>query len=70
MFGFCESLKCFFIFLLLSYVSGCSNAPVASLVVSSGAVYINGRINTQDDLRREVDSMVISGEKILYAGGA
>ena len=69
MFGFCESLKCFFIFLLLSYVTGCSNAPVASLVVSSGAVYINGRINTQDDLRREVDSMVISGEKILYAGG-
>ena len=61
--------KLLFIFLLFIGIAGCGNSPVFSIAENSDTVYINGRIYTQDDQRREVEAMAVSGENIVYAGG-
>lgn len=53
---------------MLLGISGCSDAPATSMTGSAGTVYVNGRIYTLDDQRREVDVMAVLGEKIVYAG--
>lgn len=59
--------------LLLSFaltlgVNGCKNTSTFSVDQTNSAVYVNGRIYTQDAQRNEVDVMVVSGEKIVYLG--
>lgn len=56
----------FLLFVLLFGVSGCKNAPTTN--DSANAVYVNGRIYTQDTQHNEAEVMVVSGERIDYVG--
>lgn len=60
------------IILLVSIVgvNGCKNSIADSADQRVNTVYINGRIYTQDAMRREAEAIVVSGENVVYVGGA
>ena len=60
---FCKRIKFILFCFMLLGISGCSDAPATSMTGSAGTVYVNGRIYTLDDQRREVDVMAVLGEK-------
>lgn len=62
-------MKGLLLFTLLSSIVGCNQTVVTPFSDGANAVYVNGRIYTQDTQRREVEAMAVSGEKIVYAGG-